>query len=144
MIKGFSSRRIAQQIPSQKIQIDDEASGRGAFSGYLDSLLEESILVVLLKGAENAGGDTFIIDIALGKLRDLMGSRIESLLRGIVARLVDPTFDIRWSWSSKICRDFCDKLRSLFPPSPGAGTVDYSLLMSFTCRLGLLVAQNSW
>ncbi|CAG9979782.1 unnamed protein product [Clonostachys byssicola] len=122
----------------------------GAFSGYLDSSLEESIVDVLLKGAENAGDDTLTIDLAIGKLRGLMGPRIESLFRGIVDRLTDPTFDIRWSSAGNTCRHFCDKLldqpqfRCLFPPSAGTGTVDYPLLMSFICRPGPLVAENPW
>ncbi|CAH0020915.1 unnamed protein product [Clonostachys rhizophaga] len=51
---------------------------------------------------------------------------------------------------NKTCRDFCDKLpgqpqfHCLFPPSPGAGTVDYPLLMGFTCRPGPLVTENPW
>ncbi|CAH0040438.1 unnamed protein product [Clonostachys solani] len=122
----------------------------GAFSGYLDSSLEESTVDVLLKGTKNAGEDTLTIGLALGKLGDLMGSRVESLLRGIFDRLVDTTFDIRWSSASDTCRDLCDKLldqprfRCLFPPSPDTGTVDYPLLVSFTYRPGPLVAENPW
>ncbi|VUC20065.1 unnamed protein product, partial [Clonostachys rosea] len=122
----------------------------GAFSGYLDASLEGSIVDVISKGAENSGDDALTIDLVLGKLRDLMGPKIESLFRGIVDRLVDTTFDIRWSLASNTCRDFCDKLldqpqfRCLFPPTPDKGMVDYPLLMSFTCRPGPLVVENPW
>ncbi|CAH0020916.1 unnamed protein product [Clonostachys rhizophaga] len=61
-----------------------EISGRGRIQWLLGFIIGR-----VYRGAENAGGDTFIIHIALGKPRDLMGSRIESLLRGIIARLVD-------------------------------------------------------
>jgi len=146
----------------------------GAFCGFfdpqtegqiIDALLEESLRLVdtgIPVKEKNARMDTCVTRI-MSVLKRYLAPRIEVYIRSITDRLLDPNVNLRWSFSSNNCQQFCDNiidwelLGSMFAPrgplpsskdaafpEPLPPDAPYPLyLMSFVCRPGAYVPERA-
>lgn len=139
----------------------------GVFCGFFEQEAEEQIIDTLMKESlrlvDNGISVTeknTLMDQAVNRLMALLkpylGPRIEVYIDSIVAKLLDPNVNLRWSFSNNNCQTFVDNIidRSLFgslfaPHGPSnveqeSANMPYPLyLMSFVCRPGAYVPQRA-
>lgn len=140
----------------------------GAFCGFFDEHTEDQIIDALLEESLRLV-ETGISVTEKNTQMEQCGARITSILKGyltsrievyissIVDRLLDPSVDLRWNFSSNNCQTFCDNIidRSLFgsmfaPHAPVTSDAPppfdspYPLyLLSFICRPGAYVPEHA-
>ncbi|KAK4171642.1 hypothetical protein QBC36DRAFT_305127 [Triangularia setosa] len=124
----------------------------------IDTLLEESIRL-FKTGISITEKNTLMeqtINRLMALLKGYLGPKIEVYISSVVAKLLDPNVNLRWSFSNNNCQTFVDNIidRTLFsslfaphgPVNPVAESPDmpYPLyLISFVCRPGAYVPERT-
>lgn len=139
----------------------------GAFSGLFNLGVEDDIIDTLVRESSQLveEGLSFsekqmLLDQCttrlLVKLKDYLGSRVETYLASIASRLLEPETELKWHYQSNNCQKFCDNLidRNLFgallstpfmveTKTELSDLPDPLYLMSFVCRPGSYVTAKT-
>ncbi|KAF4982823.1 hypothetical protein FZEAL_1615 [Fusarium zealandicum] len=132
----------------------------GAFCSFFDPEVEDKLIDAFIAESDRLVEDglsftekeTMLeqsVKRLTSRLKEYLGSRIETYMSSITARLLDPGVQLRWHFRSNNCQTFCDNLidRGIFgslfaaPSNAGQSTSLTSTgipaplyLMSFVCR----------
>src|SRR5579871_3723970 len=93
----------------------------GAFSGVFNPKMEEDIINALITeskvnpdpGLGFAVREKLLdssIERLVTKMKDYIGSRVETYLKSIADRLTDRSIELRWNFRTNNCQNFCDNL----------------------------------